>query len=95
MAPDENAHIIVNPSAAGTDWEDFWCGRKCLYSSKSGAAGTEWKERAPQAQIGSGGVEGSAGASRGRQGTSHAASKVILHCGTCHARALHEKEPRI
>ena len=56
MDPDENAHIVANPSAAGTDWEDFWCGRECLYSSKSGAVGTNWEWRAPQAHHGAGRV---------------------------------------
>ena len=42
MHPDENAHIIMNPSAEGTDWEDF------------GVAGNAYiiVNRAPQAQNG-------------------------------------------
>ena len=36
MPQDENAHIVANPSAAGTDWGVSWCARECLYSSKSG-----------------------------------------------------------
>ena len=42
MGADENARIIVNPSAAGTDWEDF------------GVAGNAYivVNRAPQAQNG-------------------------------------------
>ena len=59
MHPDENAHIIVNPSAAGTDWGDF------------GVAGNAYivVNRAPQAQNGRRsrrrhklGLEGAAGA---------------------------------
>ena len=43
-----------------------------------GAAGTEWKGRAPQAQIGSGGGLFPPPLLRGdARGTSHAASKVI------------------
>ena len=52
MHTDENAHIVANPSAAGTDWGVSWCARECLYSSKwgrrrhrmgaEGAAGTDW-----------------------------------------------------
>ena len=64
MHADENAHIVANPSAAGTDWGVSWCARECLYSSKSGrrrhrmegegAAGTDWEGRAPQAADGGG-----------------------------------------
>ena len=64
MAQDENAHIVANPSAAGTDWGVSWCARECLYSSKSGrrrhrmegegAAGTDWQGRTPQAADGGG-----------------------------------------
>ena len=59
MAADENARIIVNPSAAGTDWEDF------------DVPGNAYivVNRAPQAQNGRAGrrrhklgVEGAAGA---------------------------------
>ena len=66
MHTDENAHIVANPSAAGTDWEDLWCARECLYSSKwgrrrhrmegEGAAGTDWEWRAPRAADGGGGL---------------------------------------
>ena len=77
MGPEENAHIVANPSAAGTDWRVSWCARECLYSSKSGRR----RHRL--------GVEGAAGGRRGgvffppplprvdARGASHAASKVI------------------
>ena len=36
MGSEENAHIVANPSAAGTDWGVSWCAKECLYSSKWG-----------------------------------------------------------
>ena len=59
MVQEENAYIMVNPSAAGTDWEGF------------GVPGNAYivSNRAPQAQNGRAGrrrhklgVEGAAGA---------------------------------
>ena len=55
MAADENARIIVNPSAAGTDWEDFGVAGSAYIVVNRAPQCTEWKESAPQAQIGSGG----------------------------------------
>ena len=88
MAADENARIVANRGAAGTDWEGIWCVRECLYSSKSGRRRHRLEG------------EGAAGARRvcvcwgglfppllrvEARGTSHAASKVI-------ARALQRGE---
>ena len=53
MHADENAHIVANPSAAGTDWGVSWCAGECLYSNKSGRR----RHRL--------GVEGAAGGRRG------------------------------